>query len=56
MVLKVLSPDVLTQKPKLLALRDYLTSWHGRADIISLGLPMSFLAGEPQHKLVLKPE
>lgn len=40
LALKALSPDVLRQKPELIALRDYLMSWNGRADIASLGLPI----------------
>ncbi|PKD39823.1 penicillin acylase family protein [Methylomonas sp. Kb3] len=40
LALKILSPDVLANKPELIALRDYLTSWNGRADISSLGLPV----------------
>ncbi|MBL1264301.1 penicillin acylase family protein [Methylomicrobium sp. RS1] len=40
LALKALSPDVLAQKPELIALRNYLISWNGRADIASLGLPI----------------
>jgi penicillin amidase len=40
LALKALSPDVLAQQPELIALRDYLISWNGRADIASLGLPI----------------
>ncbi len=40
LALKALSPDVLAQKPELIALRDYLVSWNGRADVASLGLPI----------------
>lgn len=40
LALKALSPEVLSQMPELIALRDYLVSWNGRADIASLGLPI----------------
>ncbi len=40
LALNALSPDVLAQKPELIALRDYLESWNGRADIASLGFPI----------------
>lgn len=40
LALKVLTPEVLAQKPELTALRNYLLSWNGRADTSSLGLPV----------------
>lgn len=40
LALGVLTQEVLAQKPELNELRTYLLSWNGRADTISLGLPV----------------